>query len=59
MGTVANSEDPDEIMHKAAFHQCLQYLLRQSQSSEKEIYSYTCVKQPLKKRQNKALNDEW
>ena len=44
MGTLANSEDPDELRHfisvcnNAAFHQGLYCLLRQSQSSEKEIY---------------------
>ena len=29
MITLANSEDPDEMLHNAAFHQGLQYLLRQ------------------------------
>ena len=29
MGTFANSEDPDEMPHKAADHQVLQYLLKQ------------------------------
>ena len=28
MGTLANSEDPDKIMHNAAFHQGLHCLLR-------------------------------
>ena len=37
MGTLANSEDPDEMLHGVAFHQCLHCLLRQNQSSEKEI----------------------
>ena len=37
MDTLANSEDPDEMAHKAAFHQGLHCLLRQNQSSEKEI----------------------
>ena len=37
MGIIANSEDPDEMPHKAAFHQGLQCLLRQNRSSEKEI----------------------
>ena len=37
MGTLANSEDPDEMQHYAAFHQGLHCLLRQNQSSEKEI----------------------
>ena len=26
MGTLANSEDPDEILHYTAFHQGLHYL---------------------------------
>ena len=37
---MANSEDPDEMLHKAAFHQGLHCLLRQNQSSEKEIIIY-------------------
>ena len=37
MGTMANSEDPDEMQHKAAIHQDLHCLLRQIRSSEKEI----------------------
>ena len=37
MGTLTNNEDPDEMPHNAAFHQGLQCLLRQIQSSEKEI----------------------
>ena len=36
MGTFANSVDPDEMLHNAAFHQGLHCLLRQYQSSEKE-----------------------
>ena len=37
-GTLENSEDPDEMPHYyAAFHQGLHCLLRQNQSSEKEI----------------------
>ena len=35
-GTLANSEDPDEMPHYAAFHLGLHYLLRQNQFSEKE-----------------------
>ena len=31
MGTLANSEDPDEMQHKAAFHQGLHGLLRLKQ----------------------------
>ena len=37
MGTMANIKDPDEMRHKAAFHLGLHCLLRQNQSSEKEI----------------------
>ena len=37
MGTMANSEDPDEMPRKAAFHLGLHCLLRQDLSSEKEI----------------------
>ena len=40
MGTLANSEDPDEIPHYAAFHQSPYNLLRQNQSSYKEIQYY-------------------
>ena len=32
MRTLANSEDPDEMPHNAALHQCLHCLLRQKQS---------------------------
>ena len=35
-GTLANSADPDEMLHNAAFHQGLHCLLRHKQSSEKE-----------------------
>ena len=38
MGTTANSEDPDEMLHNAAaFHQGLHYLLRQNPSPEIDI----------------------
>ena len=33
MGTLANSEDPDEMQHDAAFHQGLNCLLRLKQPS--------------------------
>ena len=36
MGTLANSEDPDEMQQNAAFQHCLHCLLRQNQSSEKK-----------------------
>ena len=38
MGTLANSEDPDEMQHNAAFHQGLHCLLISKQSSRTEIY---------------------
>ena len=38
MGTLANNKYPDEILHNVVFHQSLHCLLRQSQSSEKEIH---------------------
>ena len=38
MGTLANSEDPDEIPHNAAFHQGLHCLIRHNQSSEIEMH---------------------
>ena len=34
---MANSEDPDEMPHKAAFYHGLHCLLRQNRSSEKEF----------------------
>ena len=37
-GTLANSEDPDEMPLNAAFHQGLHSLLGQNQSSEKEMF---------------------
>ena len=37
MSTLANSEDPDEMPHDAAFHQGQYCLLRQEQISEKKI----------------------
>ena len=37
MGTLSNSEDPDD---NAAFHEGLHCLLRQNRSSEKEIHYF-------------------
>ena len=37
MGTLTNSEDPDELPHFATFYQGLHCLLRQNRSSDKEI----------------------
>ena len=54
---LANSSDPNEILQIFVFHQdlhCLsKYLLRGFQ------YSKTCLKRPLKNRQNKDLKDKW
>ena len=38
MGTLKNSEDPDEMPRDAAFHLGLRCLLRQNLSSEKETF---------------------
>ena len=37
MGTLENSEDPDEMPHDVAFHQGLHCLQRQCQSSKKVL----------------------
>ena len=37
MGTLAKSEDSDEMLHNSAFHQSLHCLLRLKQFSEAEI----------------------
>ena len=38
MGTLANSADPDEMQHNAAFHQGLHCLLRLKQPSGTDIH---------------------
>ena len=40
MCTLANSEDPDEMLCNVAFHQVLDCLLRQKRSSEKKTKFY-------------------
>ena len=40
MGTLANSENPDEIQHYAAFYQSLHCLLVLKQSPGTEIHNY-------------------
>ena len=40
MSTLANSEDPDEMPHYAAFHHSLHYLLGQKRSSGTETQFY-------------------
>ena len=37
MGTLANSEDPVEMQHYAAFHQSRHFLLKLKQASGTEI----------------------
>ena len=53
MGTLANSEDPDEMQHNAAFHQGLHCLLRLKLPPGTEIHhnlvTSTCD----------PLNTEW
>ena len=41
MGTMAKGDDPDEMLHIAAFHQGLHYLLRQKIFSESEIQYFS------------------
>ena len=38
MGTLANSDDPDEMQHYAAFHQGLHCLLILKQPSRRDIH---------------------
>ena len=38
MGTLANSEDPDEMQHDAAFHLGLHCLLRLKQPPRTEVH---------------------
>ena len=48
MGTLGNSEDPDEMPHNAAFHQDLHCFLKQNHSSEKETeYFWDIITSPL------------
>ena len=57
MGTLANSKDPDEMQHNAAFHQGLHYLLRLKQSLGTKINNHlensTCA--PLKVQNVQSL----
>ena len=44
MDTLANSEDPDEMQHNAAFHQVLHCLLTKSTFREiNAVFSLDCV----------------
>ena len=57
MGMLANSEDPDEMQHYAAFHQGLHCLLKLKQPSGTEIHHNlgisTC--DPFKYRMSNAI----
>ena len=43
MGTVANSEDRDELPHNATFHQGLHCFLRENRSLEKLFFLIIAV----------------
>ena len=43
MGSLANSEDPDEMQHDAAFHLGLHCLLKQNQSFENIFFIDICA----------------
>ena len=45
LNRLANSEDPDEMRHNAAFHRGLHCLVIQNQSSVKKMYvcMYVCI----------------
>ena len=47
MSTLAKNEDPDEMLHDAAFHQGLHRLLRQKRSSENGIQYYLEIIKPM------------
>ena len=38
MGTFTNSEDPDEMLHNASFHQGLHCLVRSKRSPDKKTH---------------------
>ena len=44
MNTLANSDDPDEMLHIVAFHQGLHCLLSQNESLVKEKQFYIAIK---------------
>ena len=43
MGTLANSEDPDEFQHNSAFDQCLHCLLKLKPSSGTQGQKYIII----------------
>ena len=60
MGTLANSEDPDEMQHSAALHQGLHCLLRLQQPSGTEIQNNleTSTCDPIKYKKGKPITFE-
>ena len=40
MGTLVNSEEPDEMQHNAAFHKGLHYLLLDKNDLQGKKYNY-------------------
>ena len=53
MNTLANSEDPDEMQHNAAFHQGLHCLLRLGTEIHHNIENSTC--DPLKYKMGSSI----
>ena len=58
MGTLANSEEPDEMTKNAAFHQAQHCLLRSIQYSGTEVYNYLEIstRYPLKYIMNNSIS---
>ena len=57
MNTLASSEDPDEMQHNAAFHQCLHCLLRLGTEIHHNIENSTC--NPLKYKMGSSILIVW
>ena len=45
MGTLANSKNPDEMLHNTAFHQGLRYLLIAKSASPDDMPCYSRIRQ--------------
>ena len=65
---LGEEEDEDETKRKADYYSALNVWVSQSTLlyrvkslviTQIWIYSKTCLKRPLKNRQNKDLNDKW
>ena len=60
MGTLANSEDPNEMLHKAAFHQGLYFLLRKNiLGTEIHHFKEILISKPLKYKMDKFYQYVW